>query len=215
MASQLRQPAREETPALHDRALQDLSFIRRTMEGASSFTDVPGWGLVAIGVTALGAAALANSQPSAGRWFAVWMAEAVAATLLGGGMMWRKMRKRVRVEGSPVLSVPARKFLFGFWPAILAGAVLTFALIDLRDMWQVGSKAPRALPGLWLLLYGVGVVTAGAFSVRAVPLMGTAFMGLGTVALLVPGVSGDVSLGLGFGVLQIAFGIWIARRHGG
>ena len=214
MASQLRKPA-PVTPALHDRALQDLSFIRRTMEGASSFTDVPGWGLMVIGTTALGASALAAAQPSAGRWISVWMAEAFVGSLLGGMMMWRKMRRRPRIVGSPVLSVPARKFLFGFWPAIFAGAVVTFALIDMREVWNAGSAVPRALPGLWLLLYGVGVITAGAFSVRAIPLMGAVLMGLGTIALLVPAVSGDVLLALGFGVLQIAFGFWIARRHGG
>jgi hypothetical protein len=214
MATPLRQAAHK-TPALHDRALQDISFIRRTMEGASSFTDVPGWGLVVIGLTALGASALAAAQPSAGRWLSVWMAEAFVGTLLGGAMMWRKMRRRVRIEGSPVLSVPARKFLFGFWPAIFAGAVLTFALIDVRTMWRAGSAVPHVLPGMWLLLYGVGVITAGAFSVRAVPLMGAVLMAIGAVALLVPAISGNVLLAIGFGVLQIAFGVWRARRHGG
>ena len=214
MASQLRQAARP-TPAIHDRALQDLSFIRRTMEGASSFTDVPGWGLVVIGITALGASAIAAAQPSAARWLGVWMAEAFVGTLLGGAMMWRKMRRRVRIEGSPVFSVPARKFLLGFWPSIFAGAVLTFALIDMREMWTTGSAVPHALPGMWLLLYGVGVITAGAFSVRAVPLMGAVLIVFGTIALLVPGISGNVMLAIGFGLLQVAFGLWIARRHGG
>ncbi len=203
-------------PALHDRALQDLSFIRRTMEGASSFTDVPGWGLVAVGVTALGAAELASRQPTALRWIGVWLVEALVGVAIGGGTMWRKIRRNsVRVERGPLLSLPARKFLLGFWPAIFAGAVLTFALLDPRDLALASSKVPQALPGLWLLLFGVGVLTAGAFSVRAVPLMGVAFMLLGTVALLLPGVSGDLLLGLGFGVLQIVFGSWIARRHGG
>lgn len=208
-------PLRERPPALHDRALQDLSFIRRTMEGASSFTDVPGWGLVVTGATALGAATLASLQPSAGRWIAVWLVEAVLGTLLGGAFMLRKMRRRAQPDGAPLLSIPARKFLLGFWPAILAGAVLTFALIDPRGIWDASSVAPHALAGLWLLLYGVGVVTAGAFSVRAVPLMGIGFMLLGAIALLVPATPGDLFLALGFGVLQMAFGAWIARRHGG
>ena len=208
-------PLRERPPALHDRALQDLSFIRRTMEGASSFTDVPGWGLVVTGATALGAATLASLQPSAGRWIAVWLVEAVLGTLLGGAFMLRKMRRRATPDGAPLLSIPARKFLLGFWPAILAGAVLTFALIDPRGIWDASSVAPHALAGLWLLLYGVGVVTAGAFSVRAVPLMGIGFMLLGAIALLVPATPGDLFLALGFGVLQMVFGAWIARRHGG
>ena len=216
MASRLPQPlAPDEPPALHARAIQDLSYIRRTMEGASSFTDVPGWGLVAIGASAIAATAFAAMQESAGGWITVWLIEGVIAAGIGISMTWRKMRRRARTAGAPVLSIPARKFLFGFWPAILAGAVLTFALIDPKGIWDEYSSVPRILPGLWLLLYGVGVMTAGAFSVRAVPLMGAGLIVMGTVALLVHAVSGTLLLALGFGVWQIAFGIWIARRHGG
>jgi len=218
MASSLRQSPRApaaQPPALHDRALQDLSFIRHTMEGASSFTDVPGWGLVAIGVTAIIAAVIAATQVTAGRWLSVWLVEAVVGALLGGGMMWRKMRRRVRSADAPLLSVPARKFLFGFWPAILAGAILTFALINVQHVFSDPRASVRALPGLWLVLYGVGVTTAGAFSVRAVPLMGAGFIAIGTVALFAQNVSGDFLLALGFGAWQAMFGVWIARRHGG
>jgi hypothetical protein len=183
------------------------------MEGAASFTDVPGLGLVIIGATALGAAGLAHLQGNAITWLGVWLLEALLGATVGTAMMVRKMR--LRAGDGPVLSIPARKFLLGFWPAILAGAVLTVALADRGGMWLPDSRAPQVLPGLWLLLYGVGVVTAGAFSVRAVPLMGLGFMLLGTVALLAPQVSGDLLLALGFGGLQIGFGLFIARRHGG
>ncbi|MFI5234823.1 MAG: hypothetical protein ACHQXA_03860, partial [Gemmatimonadales bacterium] len=147
-------PSREPT-ALHDRALADLSFIRRTMEGAASFTDVPGWGLVAVGVTALAAAALADAQPSVERWLGVWLIEAALAGAIGIGTLWRK----IQVRQGPGLPPAARKFLLSFLPAIVAGALLTAAAHD-RPL----------LPGLWLLLYGTGIVTAGAFSVRIVPL---------------------------------------------
>jgi hypothetical protein len=206
-------PLRREPPALHDRAIQDLSFIRRTMEGAASFTDVPGWGLVAIGVTAVGAAFLAHAQPTPFRWLAIWLLEALLGATLGTALMLRKMQARGG-EG-PMISVPARKFLFGFWPAILAGAILTVALAERAGIGFPGGRVPEVLPGLWLLLYGVGVVTAGAFSVRAVPAMGAGFMLLGAVTLLVPSLSGDLLLALGFGGLQIGFGLYIARRHGG
>lgn len=208
MVSPLREP-----PALHDRAIKDLSFIRRTMEGAASFTDVPGWGLIITGVTALGAAAYAHAQATAVGWLGVWFAEAVLGGVLGTVLMFQKMRRRSG-EG-PVFSVPARKFLLGFWPAIFAGAVITYALADRGGMWIPGSRASELLPGLWLLLYGVGVVTAGAFSVRVVPLMGIGFLLLGTASLLLPAIPGDVLLAAGFGGLQIIFGSIIAWRHGG
>lgn len=205
-------------PALHDKALQDLSFIRRTMEGAASFTDVPGWGLVGTGTIALVTAYLADRQPTPERWLAMWLAAAVFAATLGGVTMWRKMRRRVADSGEErraLLSVPARKFLLNLLPALLAGAVLTFALVDFATPGIDARIAERVLPGMWLLLYGLGITTAGAFSIRAVPLMGLGFTILGAAALFIPALDGDLMMAFGFGGLQVGFGLLIARRHGG
>jgi hypothetical protein len=201
-------------PALHDRAIQDLSFIRRTMEGAASFTDVPGWGLIVTGGIALGAAFIAHRQPTAERWLAVWLLAAPVAAGIGSAMMVAKMRRRVRADAA-LLSAPARKFLLGFWPAILVGALLTIAIVEPGAPTYDAPLIRRLLPGLWLLLYGMGVTTAGAFSVRAVPLMGMGFILLGAIALFTPATSGDLLLALGFGALQIGCGAHIVRRHGG
>ncbi len=207
-------PARE-TPALHDRALQDLSFIRRTMEGAAAFTDVPGWGLVVSGAVALATAPLAARQPTPERWVAMWTAAALVAACVGSWMMFRKMRLRVGPQQPLLVSVPARKFLLSFWPSIVAGALITFALIDPFVPGIDAHLTARVFPGLWLLLYGLGVTTAGAFSIRAVPLMGLGFITLGAVALFVPVLNGDLMMALGFGALQVVFGVRIARRYGG
>lgn len=185
------------------------------MEGAASFTDVPGWGLVGVGATALVAAPVANGQPSAERWLAVWLLAAVVGATVGGAAMVAKMRRRVGAGGARLLSVPARKFLLSFWPAILVGAVLTFALVDPYTPGIDPRLTSRVLPGLWLLLYGMGVTTAGAFSIRAVPLMGFGFITLGVLALFIPVADGDLMMALGFGVLHAVFGVRIARRHGG
>lgn len=202
-------------PALRERALQDLSFIRRTMEGASSFTDVPGWGLVVTGVVALAAAFVADRQPTPERWIGTWLLAALLAASLGTAAMFRKMRRRIDSTSAQLLSVPARRFLLNFWPAVLAGAVLTLALVDPFTPGIEPRITERVLPGLWLLLYGVGVTTAGAFSVRVVPLMGIGFIALGILALFVPPLDGDLMMALGFGGLEIGFGFLIARRHGG
>ncbi len=206
---------RPEPPALHDRALQDLSFIRRTMEGAASFTDVPGWGLVVLGAVAIGAAVIADRQPTAERWLMVWLGAATLGVAIGSSAILLKMRQRLGKDGKLALSVPARKFVLSYWPAILAAAVLTLALVDPFTSGIDSRVAERVLPGLWLLLYGVGVTTAGAFSIRAVPLMGFCFIGLGTIALFSPAADGDLMMALGFGALHVVFGVHIARRHGG
>lgn len=192
-----------EPRSLHLHAIRDLRFIRQTMERAGSFTAVPGWGGVAVGVTALAAAWIARQQTSDLTWLAVWLAEAATAAVIGG---WATLRK-ARAVGSSLLRGAGRKFLFGLGPPILAGGGLTLALFRLG--------ATQALPGMWLLLYGVGTVSAGTFSVRVIPVMGLCFMLLGMATLLVPAAWGNACMALGFGGLHLVFGFVIARRHGG
>ena len=195
---------------LHDRALENLRFIRDTMERAGSFTSVPGWGMVAVGLSALAAATVAGAVPASGadpgtaaRWIGVWLLEAVIALVLGGATLARK----ARLANDPLLSGPGRRFASSFLPPLVAGALLTLALYRALQF--------SLLPGTWLLLYGVAVATAGAFSVRVVPLMGLCFMGLGAAAFIAPLAWGHVLLAVAFGGLHIVFGTIIARRHGG
>src|SRR5271154_590514 len=75
---------------LHAHAMDSIRFIRETMERAGSFTAVPGWGGVAMGVTALVASVIASRQTTAGAWLATWLTEGVLALTIGLLAMWRK-----------------------------------------------------------------------------------------------------------------------------
>lgn len=196
-------PQPSEPIPLHGRAMDNLQFIRQTMEQATAFTAVPGLAGVLMGVTALVAAWLAARQPTQAAWLAVWVAEAaLAGAIAGAGIVLKARRAEI-----PLLSGPGRKFLLSFLPPVATAVLLTPAL------YQLGATG--VIPGLWLLLYGAGVITGGSYSVRVIPLMGLGFMLLGGAALLAPASVGNVLLAAGFGGLHIVFGAVIARKYGG
>ena len=188
---------------LRARAEDDLRAIRHAMEGSSRFTSVSGAGEIAVGVTALVAAAIAAGRSTDAAWLAVWGVEAVVAAALSLVAAARKARR----SGGTLWSLPARRFALSLAPPIVAGAALTPILYD--------AARADALPGAWMLLYGAGVVTGGAFSIRIVPLMGVAFMLLGAAALVLPGPTRDAWMAAGFGGIHIVFGAVLARRYGG
>ena len=181
----------QEPIPLHDHAMDNLRYIRETMERAGSFTAVPGWGGVAMGVTALVAAFAASRQTTPRAWLAVWLIEAFVAVAIAAPAAATKAHR----ANSALLSGPGRKFLLSFAPPIVVGGLLTFAL------FHAGIVA--ALPGVWLLLYGTAIVTGGAFSVRVVPVMGLCLMSLGGTALFAPAILGDAFMAAGFGVAMI------------
>ena len=186
---------------LHAHAMDNLRYIRETMERAGSFTAVPGRGGIAMGGTALIASVIALRQTSTAAWLSTWLIEGVLAVAIG----ILAMQQKARAAGLPVWSAPARKFVFSFFPPLVVGAVLTLVL------WRSGLVT--FIPGVWLMLYGAGVVTGGAFSVPVVPVMGACFLAEGALASFLPW--GNLWLGLGFGGLHILFGAVIARRYGG
>jgi hypothetical protein len=199
----LRPEPLERDPALSDRALDNLRFIRETMERAGTFTAISGWGIVAVGVVAMVAAGVAQVRPTPEWRVGTWVVTAAACIALS---MWATARKARRSDLSMV-SGPAQKLALAFSPAMLVGALLTVALL------RIGAN--DLLPAVWMLLYGTAVVAGGAFSVRIIPVMGVCFMVLGAVALFAPPSVGDWLMVAAFGVVHVVFGIQIARRHGG
>jgi hypothetical protein len=194
-------PPGRPTP-IHTHALDNLDYIRSTMERAAGFSAVPGWGGFWMGVSAIGTAVLARHDVGI-QWAGLWLADAAFATTVGLGAMAIKARR----SGTSLAGAAARRFAFAFLPPIAAAVVLT--VVTLR------RGTVTDLAGCWLLLYGTAVTTGGAFSVRAVPLMGLCFMLLGAAAFAAPASWSNFFMAAGFGLLQIVFGLIIARKHGG
>src|SRR5688572_31288708 len=171
---------------LHERAADNLTFIRNTMERASSFTAVPGYGGVAMGVSAVIMGLIANAQTTPENWLRVWLAELAIGVFIAGLSILLKAKR----TGVPLASGPARKFALAFAPPVLAGGVLSVALVV--------AGAYELLPGTWLLLYGAGVTAGGSASIRLIPILGISFFTLGIIAFAMPSL-GDWLMIAGFG----------------
>ena len=185
-----------------ERAEDNLRFIRSTMERSTRFTAVSGWGGVAMGLVGLAAAVIGAAVPVGTReWLLTWLVAAAIAAPLGLASIWRKASR----TGVAFTGPSARSFALCFLPVVGAGAVIT---------WSAAVSAPTILPTVWLVLYGSAIMAGAAFSVRVLPAMGVGFLVLGTVAALVP-AWGNTALLLGFGVLHVGFGAYVAARYDG
>ena len=173
------------------------------MEHAGSFTAVSGSGLALVGGIGLAAGAVASQSTTEGQWLSVWVAAALGAAVVAVFGIWRKSSRL----GLSLISGPARRFALSLIPPLLAGAILTVVFYRTGLVDQ--------LPGMWLLVYGAGVVAGGTLSIRIVPVMGVCFMTLGVLAFVTPAHWGNGFMVGGFGIMHIVFGVIIAVRHGG
>jgi hypothetical protein len=200
------QPIRKETNEpinIGDRALDNLKFIRETMERSAVFTSVPGYGGILMGATAIAAAYIANSQSYIRDWLTVWLLEAVLAFFIGLLAMWQK----TKLSKTSLFSASAKKMILNSIPPMLCGVFITLGL------WRFGHF--EMMIPVWILCYGAAVVCGGAFSVKVVPIMGWCFLALGAVAFALPTAFGNSMMAASFGGLHIIFGFIIGRKFGG
>ncbi len=192
----------EESAAVRE-AIGSLQYIRETIERTERFSAIPGWGGVAMGIIAVVAAVIAGNTSTPAAWLSAWLLAAGLAVLVGVVTMILKARR----TGTPMLIGAGRKFAMGLLPTLFVASVLTLVLFR-ADLYHL-------LPGLWLLMFGLATVTAGMWSVPVVPIMGICYMVLGMAAFVVPASWGDAMMAIGFGGLNILFGVVIGRWYGG
>ena len=200
-----RKPIDDETVVrpIHADAMEHLSYIRQTMESSTEFTSVSGFGVMLMGGIAIATALIASI---AGTWpepLTIWLWSLPVAVVVGGTSMIYKARN----DGVSLSGGVGRRFVIALCPPVIAAALITGALIQ--------TDAVTLIPALWLLLYGAGIITGGAYSVPAVRHMGLCFMSLGAITLFVDPHYSNVLLAAGFGACHLAFGAVIWKRHGG
>lgn len=204
MPNAIRQTVEENQPVnIGDRAIDNLRFIRETMERSTVFTSVPGYGGALMGATAIVAAYVAHIQPAIRDWLIVWLTEAVLAFLIG----LLSMSQKAKIANTSLLANPARKLWMNALPPMLCAVFITLGL------WRFGHF--EMMIPTWILCYGAAVVCGGAHSVKPVPVMGWCFIAIGAAVLWLPSNLQSLMMAISFGVLHIVFGIIIGRRYGG
>ena len=190
--------------------LENLQIIRDTMKRSHAVTSVSGVGVMAMGAVALLGAYLAPLLGNAeGRMYG-WLMVAILGCCIGVVSIWYQSGGQ-----GPVTRLRAgRRFGLSLAPPIVAGCVLTYVFL------QIGYF--DIMPGIWMLCYGAGIMTAGAFSIRLIPIMGMVFMLLGTIGLYLPSdwfqpvwqhlALVDFYLGAVFGGVHLLFGAIIALK---
>lgn len=190
-------PTKEE----RQRAEDTLSYIRQTMESATGFTALSGWGVVAVGLVGFTASWLDWAVHATVAPLRVWIPAAIIGALASAVGNAVKAR-RLNVS---LWSGSLQKMVWGLAPALVAGTFLTLTLADV---------VRPLIPGMWLAVYGAGIAAGGVFSVRAIRVMGVCLLALGGLALFEPSL-GPLLLAAGFGGVHLVFGLYIVMRHGG
>lgn len=166
-----------------DRALTDISVIREQLAQSTEFQGYAPATLATTGVFAILVAAaqslwLPESATNMRLYIAVWVGTAALCVMVTAIETVRRSRRAHGGFAPVMLQSAVEQFL----PAIVAGGLLTVALIQVApgDLWMV--------PGLWHILFSLGVFASRRFLPRATFWVGIWYLacGLSCLALAAP-----------------------------
>lgn len=174
-------------------AEQTLEVIRTLMERGTRYTNLSGHAGIAAGLCALVGCGLREwaHTPFVPTWMGVLLAACTACAFFTARM--------AAANGEPLWTRQARTAVAALLPSLFAALVLTAVLA------RVGQEA--ILPGVWMLLWGVGALAISFFTPRVMSALGLTFLAAGAVALLTPPAPDVITMGATFGVLHLVYGI--------
>jgi hypothetical protein len=185
-----------------DDALADISTIRAQIARSSLFR---GYGPATVGATGLLAIAASFAQPrliaaplaSIEAYLALWIGTAVLGIAVTGAEMIVRARRLHGSLANEMLAAAVEQFL----PALGVGALLTVVLV-VRP-----AETAWLLPGLWQVVFALGVFASGRFLPRGIFWIGGWYLLSGLSALMLARGEHALSpaaMGIGFGVGQLA-----------
>jgi hypothetical protein len=164
-----------------NRALTDICLIREQLARETEFR---GYGPVTLGATGILALMVAGAQ---GLWLRepgkhadlyvyLWVITAAVSLIVIGTETIQRSRRAHGDLAAPMLRCAVEQFL----PAIVAGGLLTVALL------HVAPQNAWMLPGLWQIVFSLGVFASCRFLPRPMFKVGIWYLacGLGCLALV-------------------------------
>jgi hypothetical protein len=183
-----------------DKALGDISSIRREMARSTQFRGYGPATLAATGVFALLAAAAQAAwvpEPAARMrgYLTIWLATAIVSATLTGAQMYTRTRRIHSGLSDEMIRLAVEQFL----PALGAGVLITWVLL-----YRVPSAA-WMLPGLWQIIYSLGVFSSCRFLPRPMLAAGAWYMvsGLAAISLGDTRALAPWTMGLAYGLGQL------------
>lgn len=183
-------------------ALAEIHSIRSHVARGTEFRGYGPASIAASGVLALLVAALqsqwmskhANSDLSI--WLAVWAGTAAVSLLLSSFETFTRARRVHRGFAREMVQSAVEQFL----PALMVGSLLTVVLLRVapHECWM--------LPGLWQLIFSLGVFASCRFLPRQMFVVGVWYLAAGLFCLAAGGATRSLSpwlMGIPFGAGQL------------
>ena len=196
-------------------ALEHLRVIRSLLEKSQVYRAISAPAALCGGLLALLAsfAAIKFTCMSAHKFLFVWLAILGITSALNFFLLYREASSR----SQPFFSEGMRMALRAFLPPMLVGGVLGVSLIWFNDDVTLASL-------VWILCYGLALLSTSHFSPRSLVRLGWAFLIVGTALTIWYFTQGDsgmaqssakpasIFLGLTFGLLHIAYAVAVFVR---
>jgi hypothetical protein len=198
------------TTDLH-KALSEISAIRGQIARGAEFR---GYGPTTVAVTGMLAIAAAAAQahwvPAPQRmilpYLAIWVSTATLSLLITAVETITRARRLHHGLASQMILSAAEQFL----PAIVAGLLLTVVLL------RYASASLWMLPGLWQVVFSLGVFASCRFLPRAMFAAGTWYLCCGLMCLVLGAGQGALApwtMGIPFGVGQLLVAAVLSFSH--
>ena len=174
------------------KALGDISSIRRVVANTTEFRGYGPATLTAAGVQARWVPDPAAHVPA---YLAIWISTAVLSAGLTGGQMYTRTRRMHSGLSNEMLRMAVEQFV----PAAAAGLLVTLVLV------RAVPAAVWMMPGLWLVIFSLGVFSSCRFLPRPMLVAGAWYLLTGLSALAMGGARAMSPwvMGISFGAGQL------------